>query len=388
MKPFTLYNPVKLRVGRQTLDKLPKEIPENARVLILYGGGSVKRTGTLDRVKALLQGRASHVVEYGGVEANPEYAHLIKALSIIADQQIDFILAVGGGSVADGAKFLALAACYDGEPWTFMTTPTSFTRALPMGVVITLPATGSEMNNIFVISKRDEGRKISCADNLVFPQFSIVDPELTETVPQRQIANGVVDAFIHTLEQYVVMDQETPLQARFSEGILQTLLEVGQRTYRDPSDAAARDAFCYSATMALNGLIGAGVVQDWSTHNIGHELTALYGIDHARALAVVLFDNFELRWEQKKPRMAQMGRRVFGLSGDDETVARAALQRVREFFESLDVPTSLSAYDAIHQDVDERVVQGIQERGRDALGEQGSVDMPMVAEIIRRSAAS
>src|SRR5690625_35150 len=387
MKPFLLYNPVRLRVGYGQLDALSKEIPASARVLLVYGGGSVRRNGTLERVHALLKGRAETVVEFGGVQPNPEYAQLIEALPLIREHALDYVLAVGGGSVADGAKFIALAAEYEGEPWDLLEDPSiRTTAALPLGTVMTLPATGSEMNPIFVVSHRAQGRKLSRFDALVYPVFSIVEPELTETVPQRQIANGLVDAFIHTPERYIVEDQHTPLQARFSEGILQTLLEVGERTYRDPKDREARAAFCYAATMALNGMIGAGVVQDWSTHNIGHELTALYGLDHARSLAVTIFDNFELRWEQKRPRLAQMGRRVFGLEGDDETAARGALEQMRAFFESLDVPTSLTAYDNIDDDVADRVVRAIELRGKNALGENESVDLALVRKIVARSA--
>lgn len=388
MKPFLLYNPVRLRVGEDQLSALSKEIPQGARVLLVYGGGSVRRNGTLDKVHELLRDRAEIVVEFGGVQPNPEYSQLIESLPLIREHALDYILAVGGGSVADGAKFIALAAKYDGEGWDLLEDPSiRTTAALPLGTVMTLPATGSEMNPIFVVSRREQGRKLSRFDALVYPAFSIVDPKLTETVPQRQIANGLVDAFVHTVEQYIVEAQNTPLQARFSEGILQTLLEVGERTYTDPSDMEARGAFCYAATMALNGMIGAGVVQDWSTHNIGHELTALYGIDHARSLAATIFDNFELRWEQKRARLAQMGRRVFGLEGEDESVARGALQKMREFFESLDVPTSLRAYDGIHSDVADRVVQAIELRGKNALGEFESVDLALIRKIVARSAA-
>lgn len=389
MKPFLLYNPVRLRVGYDQLTALSKEVPEGASVLLVYGGGSIKRNGTLDRVHEFLNKKVETVVEFGGVQPNPEYAQLMEALPLIRENKLDFVLAVGGGSVADGAKFIALAAGYDGDPWDFLEdTSIRVPSALPLGTVMTLPATGSEMNPIFVVSRREHGRKLSRYDALVYPKFSIVDPELTETVPTRQIANGLVDAFIHTLEQYLVEDQDTPLQARFAEGILQTLLEVGERTYRDPMDRSARGAFCYAATMALNGMIGAGVVQDWSTHNIGHELTALYNFDHARSLSVTIFDNFELRWEQKRVRLAQLGRRVFDLEGDDETVARRALKGVRDFFESLDMPTSLRECEGIHEDVGDRVVEAIKLRGIDALGENQSVDLALVRAIVQRSATA
>lgn len=385
MRPFVLHNPVKLRFGRGELDKLHQEIPAGARILLVYGGGSVERTGTLDRVRAQLTAAAT-IVEFGGVQANPEYSQLMEALPVIEKEGLNFILAVGGGSVVDGAKFIAAATAFDGDPWDFMVQPQAHRGAMPMGAVMTLPATGSEMNAVSVVSRAELGQKLSFFSPYCYPVFSIVDPQLTETLPARQIANGVVDAFVHVLEQYVVMEQDTPLQSRFSEGILQTLLEVGERTFRDVNDHEARDAFCYAATMALNGLIGAGVVQDWSTHTIGHELTALYGIDHARSLAAVMFDNFELRWALKRPRLAQLGRRVFGLSGAEETVAREALECVRRFFESLEVPTSLGAYPDIHVDVAQRVVDSMASLGKETLGERQSVPMTMVAEMIQRSA--
>lgn len=389
MKPFLLYNPVRLRVGPDQVETLRKEVPKGARVLLVYGGGSIRRNGTLDKVLNLLEGVAETVVEFGGVQPNPDVAQLNEALPIIEANALDFILAVGGGSVADGAKYIALAAKYDGDAWALLEDTSIRTQdALPLGTVMTLPATGSEMNAIFVVSRRASGQKLSRFDALVYPQFSIVDPVLTQTVPKRQIANGLVDAFIHTLEQYVVAEQTTPLQARFSEGILHTLLEVGERTYNDPTDREARGAFCYAATMALNGMIGAGVVQDWSTHNIGHELTVLYGLDHARSLSVTLFDNFELRWEQKRGRLAQMGRRVFGLEGEDETVARGALEAVRSFFQSLDMPTSLREIEGVHADVGERVAQAIAAQGKNALGEDESVDLALIREIVQRSAAA
>lgn len=385
MRPFVLHNPVRLRFGRGELDKLHEEIPEGARILLVYGGGSVIRTGTLDRVRAQL-GAAAAVVDFGGVEANPEYSQLMQALPLIREHALDFILAVGGGSVVDGAKFIAAAAVFEGEPWEFMWKPQPHAGAIPMGAVMTLPATGSEMNGVSVVSRRETGQKLSFFSPHVYPRFSIVDPQLTETLPARQVANGVVDAFVHVLEQYIVVEQSTPLQARFSEGVLQTLLEVGERTYRDHGDHEARDAFCYAATMALNGLIGAGVVQDWSTHNIGHELTALYGIDHARSLAAVMFDNFERRWEQKRPRLAQLGRRVFALTGEDEAVAREALEQVRLFFGSLDVPTSLGAYEGIHDDVAERVVRQLRKIKDEGRGERRSVEFSMIADMLNASA--
>lgn len=387
MKPFVLHNPVKLLFGRGEVDRVGDMVPAGARVLVVYGGGSVVRTGLLERIRTQLQGRAAHVVEFGGVQPNPEYAQLMTAIPLIQKESIDFLLAVGGGSVLDGTKFIAAAARFDGDPWDILSVPQPVRAAIPMGAVLTLAATGSEMNAVAVVSNAATGEKLSFFSSRVYPVFSIVDPALTETLPSRQVANGVVDAFVHVLEQYIVEEQYTPVQARFSEGILQTLIEVGPTTYRDPKNAEARDAFCYAATMALNGLIGAGVVQDWSTHNIGHELTALYGIDHARSLAAVMFDNFRLRMDVKRARLAQFGRRVWGLAGDDAGVARAALERTQAFFESLDVPTSLGAYDEVGSDVASRVVAALEQRGGRGMGEGQRVNMVLVAEILRQSQA-
>lgn len=389
MASFTLYNPVRLRFGRGESERFAEEIPQGSRVLIVYGQGSVVRSGLLDRIQQQLAGRVAWCGTFGGVQPNPEYSQLIEALPIIAQEGVDFLLAVGGGSVVDGTKFIAAAARYTGaEPWEFLTKPGLVQDAIPMGAVMTLPATGSEMNHLSVVSRSELGVKLGFGSSHVYPRFSVVDPVLTETLPQRQVANGVVDAFVHVLEQYLVAGGGAPIHDRFAEGILSTLVEVGEATVEDPTNAPARDAMCYAATMALNGLIGAGLPQDWSTHQIGHELTALWGIDHARSLAAIMFDNFELRFSSKQERIAQYGRRVWGLAGSDESVARAALEKTRSFFEALGVPTSLGAYEGIGENPGARVVANLAiTRPGKCYGEDRSVTPEMVQEIVDRSAA-
>ncbi|MGL4600377.1 MAG: iron-containing alcohol dehydrogenase, partial [Plesiomonas sp.] len=287
MQNFTLHTPTKVLFGKGQIAHLRNVIPADARVLITYGGGSAKRSGVLDQVHAALSGM--HVLEFGGIEPNPSYETLMQAVEFVRNEKITFLLAVGGGSVIDGTKFIAAAADYVGEPWHIMhTVGSDIKQAIPMGSVLTLPATGSEMNMGAVITRRSTGDKQHFFSPLVMPKFAVLDPEITYTLPERQIANGVVDAFVHTVEQYLTYPVDAKVQDRFAEGLLQTLVEEGPRALVEPQNYAVRANIMWSATMALNGLIGAGVPQDWATHMLGHELTAMHGIDHAQTLAVIL----------------------------------------------------------------------------------------------------
>ena len=387
MSSFVIHNPVRLMFGRGQVDALGPQVPDGARVLLVTGGGSVERNGTLARVLDQLEGRAAVIEHLRGVQPNPEYEQLMAGVALARQRDLDLVLAVGGGSVIDGAKFIAAAARFEGDdPWAILASRATVASALPLGVVLTLPATGSEMNHLSVVSRSELGLKLSFASEHVYPRFAIVDPDVTVSLPQWQVANGVVDAFVHVLEQYVTPPVEAPLQERFAESVLQTLVEYGPRTWTNPQDAPARDAVCHAATWALNGVVGAGVPQDWSTHMIGHELTALYGLDHARSLAAVLFQNFELRMESKVWRLAQLAERVWGVrSGTELERAQLGLERTRAFFRQLGVATSLAEYPDVRDDVADVVVARLAERGITRLGEGRSVDLELVRRIVQTS---
>jgi len=381
MENFNFYNPVHIIFGKNRLEELDLHIPENSKVLILYGGGSVKKYGTFDKVVKALTTRK--VFEFGGIEPNPRYETLMKAVDIVKKENIDFLLAVGGGSVMDGTKFVALASEYEGEPTELLSygfAPVAAKKALPMGTVVTLPATGSEMNSGAVISY--EKGKFPVFSPLAFPKFSFLDPELTFSLPKNQVANGVVDAFIHTVEQYVTYPGEGKFQDRTAEGILQTLIEVGKTTVEEPENYDARANLMWCATMALNGLIGAGVPQDWTTHMIGHELTAMFGIDHGKTLAVLQPAIWEVRKEKKREKLLQYAQRVLNITnGSDDEKIDTAIEKTREFFESLGIKTRLSDYNVGPEHIDD-IVKALEKMGRTALSETGDLDLETSRQIL------
>jgi len=389
MLNFNYYNPTNILFGKGQLDQLDSLVPQNARVLITYGGGSVVKNGTLEKVKAELGKSERQLFEFGGIEPNPKFVTLMQAVELARAEQVDFLLAVGGGSVMDGTKFIALAAGSDnfrGEEAKilgFGFAPVPAGSALPIGTVVTLPATGSEANMFGVVSNDED--KLPFCSPLVFPQFSILDPELTYTLPQRQVANGVVDSFVHVMELYLTYPVEARFQDRAAEGILQTLVEVGRATVDNPRDYEARANLVWCATMALQGVIATGVPQDWSTHMLGHEITALFGIDHGRTLAVVLPAMMEVRREQKRDKLLQYAERVWGLSnGSEDERIDAAIARTAEFFRSLDVPTRLSAYDIDEAGI-ERIVAALEKHGMTALSERGDLTLDVSREVLRRA---
>ncbi len=384
MLNFEFHNPTRIVFGKDRFRELNRLIPADATVLLCYGGGSVKRFGTLDKVRQALGER--NVLEFGGIEANPRYATLMRAVEVVRREQIDFLLAVGGGSVMDGTKFIALAAEYAGNPEDILfgkAKPAQLASAVPLGTVVTLPATGSEMNSGGVISHGD-GKFVFFSPH-VFPRFSILDPTLTFTLPPTQVANGVVDAFIHTVEQYVTLPAEGRFQDRTAEGILRTLIEIGPVTVADPKDYDARANLMWCATNALNGLIGAGVPQDWTTHMIGHELTALFGIDHAKTLAIVQPAVWTVRREQKRAKLLQYAERVWDLgAGDEDSRVDTAIARTRAFFESLGVATRLSAYGVSREQID-TVVRNLEAHGMVALGEKREVTPEVSRRILEEA---
>jgi len=384
MLNFEFQNPTRIAFGKDTVSSLDKLVPIDARVLILYGGQSAERTGTLNEVRQALGGRTRH--EFGGIEANPTFETMLKAVELVHAQNIDFLLAVGGGSVIDGTKFVAAAANFSGDPWQILESFGGAVRsALPLGVVLTLSATGSEMNAGAVVTRKATQTKAFFTSPLVFPQFAILDPTKTYTLPAQQLANGVVDAFTHVLEQYLTYPVDGRVQDRFAEGLLQTLIEIGPKVVHEPADYDSRANLMWAAAMALNGLIAAGVPQDWATHLIGHELTAQYGIDHARTLAILLPSMLRLRREGKRAKLLQYAERVWQITqGDEEARIELAIQKTQDFFESLGVPTRLSAY-GIEADAIDALVQQLQAHGMTALGERGDVTLEMSRQIYAAS---
>ncbi|WP_287367638.1 iron-containing alcohol dehydrogenase [Thauera sp.] len=381
MLNFDYYNPTRIVFGKDSIARLDELVPADARVLVLYGGGSAERNGTLAEVEAALGART--VQRFGGIEPNPAYETLMGAVEQIRREKLDFLLAVGGGSVIDGTKFVAAAVNYAGEPWNILETGGKHVnQALPMGCVLTLPATGSEMNCFSVVTRKSLQAKLSFASPLVFPRFSVLDPVKTFTLPPRQIANGAVDAFVHVMEQYMTYPVNAPVQDRYAESLLQTLIEVGPQALATPEDYDVRANLMWTATQALNGLIGAGVPQDWATHMIGHEITALYGLDHAQTLAIVLPNLLQQRRDAKRAKLLQFAARVWDIhSGTEDERIDAAIAYTRAFFESVGVKTRLSDY-GIGADAVDRIVAQLEIHGMKKLGEHRDIDLATSRRIL------
>jgi len=385
MLNFDFYNPTQIVFGKDRIADLAKLVPTEARVLILVGGASAEKTGTLAEVRQAL-GTRQHET-FSGIEPNPGFDTSMQAVQKVREGGFDFLLAVGGGSVIDAAKFIAAAVPFEGDAWDILRKGgRNIKTALPFGSVLTLPATGSEMNNGAVITRRDIGAKLPFRSRHLFPQFSVLDPTKTYTLPPQQLANGVVDAFVHTVEQYLTYPVKAPLQDRFAESLLQTLVDIGPRLLAAPEpDYDDRASLMWAATLALNGLIGAGVPQDWATHMIGHELTALHNIDHARTLAIVLPAMLNERRVQKRAKLLQYGERVWGIrSGSDDERITAAIAQTRDFFERIGIPTRLSAYGLGAEAIDV-VVRQLEEHGMTQLGEHRDVT-PAVSRRVLEAA--
>ncbi|MCG8582510.1 MAG: iron-containing alcohol dehydrogenase [Bacteroidales bacterium] len=379
MLNFDFYNPTHIVFGKDRLEELDKLVPQNARVLITYGGGSVKKYGTLPKVTAALKNR--EVFEFEGIEPNPKFETLMKAVDVVKKENIDFLLAVGGGSVMDGTKFIALAAKYKGDDpeKILMGGAGAVEEAVALGTVVTLPATGSEMNMGGVVTYN--GGKLVFMSPLAFPKFSFLDPTLTYSLPQKQVANGVVDAFVHTTEQYLTFPVDGRFQDRTAEGILQSLIEVGRKTMDEPEDYDTRANLVWNATMALNGVIGSGVPQDWATHMLGHEITAFYGVDHGQSLAIILPSLLRLRKEGKKAKLIQYAERVWNItSGSDDEKIEQAIVKTEEFFHSLGVKTKLSDYGIEASGID-NMVGGLEAKGLKALSETRDITLDVSRQI-------
>ena len=385
MNNFDFQNPTKILFGTGQIAKLSEEIPANAKVLLLYGGGSIKNNGVYDQVKAALSD--FNVVEFGGIPANPEYAVLMDALKVIKSENITFLLAVGGGSVIDGTKFLSAAALYEGdEPWNILKNSERTMKGMPFGSVLTLPATGSEMNSGAVVNRRETKEKLVMGGPGLFPVFSILDPQVVQSIPEKQIANGLADAFTHVMEQYITYPVDGMLQDRFSESILQTLIEVAPKILKDPADYNAAANFMWSCTMALNGLIQKGVPSDWATHMMGHELTALFGIDHARTLAIIAPSHYTYNFENKKEKLAQYAERVWKVTdGTLEEKAKAGIEKTKAFYNSLGIKTALSDYTNDYKGTAQIISKRFTERGWKGLGERQNVTPSDVEKIVEMS---
>jgi NADP-dependent alcohol dehydrogenase len=385
MNNFEFKNPTKIIFGKDTIEKLKGEIPADAKVLILYGGGSIKKNGIYTQVKAALAN--VDVTEFGEIPANPEYETLMEALKVIKDQNITYLLAVGGGSVIDGTKFLSAAALYKGDtPWDILSKRIRTEKGMPFGTVLTLPATGSEMNSGAVITRKETKEKLGMVGPGLFPQFSILDPEVVKSIPKHQIANGLADSFTHVLEQYMTYPVDAKLQDRFAESILQTLIEIAPTMLKDEFDYKAASNFMWSCTMALNGLIQQGVPTDWAIHMMGHELTALFGIDHARTLAIIAESHYKVNLEDKQEKLAQYAERVWNVSeGTLEEKALAGIEKTTAYFKSLGIDTKLSDYTEDFKGTAEIISERFETRGWKGIGEKGKITPDMVEKIVKMS---
>ncbi|HEX8956015.1 MAG TPA: iron-containing alcohol dehydrogenase [Burkholderiaceae bacterium] len=381
MQNFDFQNPTRILFGQGRIADLDKVVPKDVRVLILYGGGSIKSNGVFDEVKAALGER--HVQEFSGIEPNPSFETMMRAVELVKRENIGFLLAVGGGSVIDGTKFVAAAAVFPGDPAAILDKfGRNIAAALPFGTVLTLPATGSEMNSGGVVTRKAIQNKSPFNSPLLFPQFSILDPSKTFTLPIRQVGNGVVDAFVHVMEQYLTYPAGAPLQDRFAEGLLQTLIEEGPKALAQPDNYEVRANIMWCATLALNGLIGAGVPQDWATHMIGHELTALYNLDHAQTLAIVLPAMLQVRKQDKRAKLLQYAERIWHLKGGDEDMRiDAAIAKTREFFEHMNVKTRLSDYALGAAHIPE-VLKQLESHRMVTLGERRDVTLEVSRKVL------
>lgn len=386
MLNFELYNPTQLVFGKGQIEKLSTLVPFGSKILLAYGGGSIFKNGIYEQVKTALSG--FEIIEFGGIEANPRFETLMKAVAIIREQKIDFILAVGGGSVIDGVKFMSAAAPFEGNPIDILQKRILFkdvSKVVPFGTVLTLPATGSEMNSGSVVTIEATQEKLDFGGSALFPKFSICDPTVIASLPKRQLQNGVVDAYTHVLEQYLTYPHDGYLQDRIAESILQTLIQVGPEVVENPTDYALASNFMWSCTMALNGLIQKGVPSDWATHMIGHELTALYGIDHARSLAIIGPNLYRVMFETKKGKLAQYGKRIFNLTGTEDEIASEAINKTVAFFHVMGMQTKLSDCTKDYAKTADFIVNRFENRGWKALGEKQNITLEKVKSIVEMS---
>lgn len=380
---FDYYNPTRIMFGTERIKDLGTQLPEDAKVLITYGGGSAKRFGTIDEVIQSLGKRK--YIEFGGIEPNPHYDTLMKAVEIVKAEKIDYLIAVGGGSVIDGTKFIAAAVYFEGDAWETWISNAPLKQVLPIGCVLTLPATGSEMNGTAVISNTALNAKLSHKHPLLFPRFAILDPRKSYTLPTKQLANGVVDAFVHVAEQYLTYPVYGKVQDRYAEGLMLTLIEEGPKALKEPENYDVRAAIMWSATQALNGLIGVGVPQDWASHRIGYYFTIHHGLDHAQTLAILLPAVLDVQRENKRLKLLQYAERVWQLTeGSEEERINSAITLTRQFFENMGLPTYLRAY-GIPESAIEEAINYLKRFNLLPLGEHKDISVIEVRKILSLS---
>lgn len=382
MNNFVFQNPTKLVFGKGEIKRLSKLIDKDKKILMTYGGGSIKRNGVYEQVMQALEGY--DIVEFSGIEANPDYSTLMKAVDICKTQNIDFILAVGGGSIIDGTKFIATAAKFEGEDaWDILSKKERLPKPMDFASVLTLPATASEMNNGAVISRRDRQEKLAFHNPEGYPKFSILDPDVVLSLPAKQISNGIVDIYAHTLEQYLTTCLDTKVMDRWAESLLLTLIEEAPELLSENPSYDSRANFMLTATMGLNGFISMGVDEDWATHMIGHELTALCGLDHGETLAIVHPGVMDIMRKEKHGKLLQYARRVWNITIENEEQAiDEAIERTENFFRSIGKKTRLSEY-GIGDDVIETIVERFKQRGWN-VGEHGIVTPEKARLILER----
>lgn len=386
MLNFELYNPTNYIFGKNQIEKLAKLVPAKSKILLVYGGGSIFKNEVYNQVTVAL--KDFEIVEFGGIEPNPRFETLMKAVEVVKAEKISFILAVGGGSVIDGVKFISGATHFEGNPIDILKNRvlfTDLTKVIPFGTVLTLPATGSEMNSGAVVTIEATQEKLTLGGSALFPKFSICDPSVVASLPKRQIENGIIDAFTHVMEQYLTYPHDAILQDRFAESILQTLIEIGPSVVEQPLDYKLASNYMWCATMALNGLIQKGVPSDWATHMIGHELTALYEIDHARTLAIVGPNLYKVMFDTKKAKLAQYGKRIFNLTGSEDEIAKEAINKTTEFFHTMGMKTKLSEYTKDFDKTADFIVDRFEKRGWKGLGENQKVTLEKVKAIVEMS---
>lgn len=380
---FSYVNPTKIFFGQKQIAAIKEAIPSDQKVLVVFGGGSIKKNGVYDQVSEALEGHAW--LEFSGVEPNPTKETLDKAVAMVKEHGVDFILAVGGGSVIDGSKYVAAASKYDGDGWDIMIGKHQVTEATPLAAILTLPATGSESNMGAVITKKETQDKLPFMSPAVQPKFAVLDPDVMKTLPERQLINGIVDAWVHVCEQYLTLPTGAMVQDGYAETLLKTLKTLGEQ-FAERDDDMWRANLMWSANQALNGLIGSGVPQDWATHMIGHELTALWGVDHARSLAIVQPSLLRNQMQFKRPKLEQMGRNVFGLEAGDD-LAERTIEAIEAFYHQLDVATKLENYGESREQAIDAIIEQLNKHGMTVLGENQAITLERSREILELAVA-